>query len=87
MLGSYRLFLQIAQVSVQMAQDHIATAFHFLISKRGLSAAELSTSIGAAAADVLATSVICRAKGHKSHVASTNSHNIDMLQPLPVRQY
>ena len=23
-----------AQVSVQMAQDHIATAFHFLISKR-----------------------------------------------------
>lgn len=34
MLGSYRLFLQIAQVSVQMAQDHIATAFHFLISKR-----------------------------------------------------
>lgn len=34
MLGSYKLFLQMAQVSVQMAQDHIATAFHFLTSKR-----------------------------------------------------
>ncbi len=34
MLGSYRLFLQIAHVSVQMAHDHMATAFHFLISKR-----------------------------------------------------
>lgn len=34
MLGSYRLFLQIAHVSVQMAQDHIATADHFLISNR-----------------------------------------------------
>ena len=34
MLGSYRLFRQMAQVSVQMAHDHIATAFHFLISKR-----------------------------------------------------
>jgi hypothetical protein len=34
MLGSYRLFLQMAHVSVQMAQDHMATAFHFLISKR-----------------------------------------------------
>lgn len=57
MLGSYKLFRQIAQVSVQIAHDHIATAFHFLISKRGRSA--LSTSIGAAALDVLATSVIC----------------------------
>lgn len=34
MLGSYRLFRQMAHVSVQMAQDHIATAFHFLISNR-----------------------------------------------------
>lgn len=34
MLGSYRLFLQMAHVSVQMAQDHMATAFHFFISKR-----------------------------------------------------
>lgn len=34
MLGSYRLLRQMAQVSVQMAQDHMATAFHFLISKR-----------------------------------------------------
>lgn len=32
MLGSYRLLRQIAHVSVHMAQDHIATAFHFLIS-------------------------------------------------------
>lgn len=32
MLGSYRLFLQMAHVSVQMAHDHMATAFHFLIS-------------------------------------------------------
>lgn len=34
MLGSYRLLRQIAHVSVQIAQDHIATAFHFFISKR-----------------------------------------------------
>ena len=34
MLGSYRLFLQMAHVSVQMAHDHMATAFHFLISNR-----------------------------------------------------
>lgn len=34
MLGSYRLLRQMAQVSVQMAHDHMATAFHFLISKR-----------------------------------------------------
>lgn len=33
-LGSYRLFLQMAQVSVQMAHDHMATALHFLISNR-----------------------------------------------------
>lgn len=32
MLGSYRLFRHMAQVSVQMAQDHMATAFHFFIS-------------------------------------------------------
>ena len=36
MLGSYRLLRQMAQVSVQMAQDHMATAFHFLISNRFL---------------------------------------------------
>lgn len=58
MLGSYRLLRQIAHVSVQIAHDHIATAFHFLISNRGRSA--LSTSIGAAAFEVLATSVICK---------------------------
>ena len=34
MLGSYRLLRQIAHVSVHIAQDHIATAFHFLISNR-----------------------------------------------------
>lgn len=34
MEGSYRLFLQMAQVSVQMAHDHIATAFHFFTSNR-----------------------------------------------------
>ena len=34
MLGSYRLLRQIAHVSVQIAQLHIATAFHFFISKR-----------------------------------------------------
>ena len=33
--GSLRLFLQIAQVSAQISQDHIATALHFLISKCG----------------------------------------------------
>lgn len=34
MLGSYKLLRQMAQVSVQIAHAHIATAFHFLISKR-----------------------------------------------------
>jgi len=34
MLGSYKLFLQMAHVSVHMAHDHIATAFHFLTSNR-----------------------------------------------------
>lgn len=34
MLGSYKLFRQMAHVSVQIAQLHIATAFHFFISKR-----------------------------------------------------
>ena len=34
MLGSYKLLRQMAHVSVQIAQDHMATAFHFLISKR-----------------------------------------------------
>ena len=33
--GSYRLLRQMAHVSVQMAHDHMATAFHFLTSKRG----------------------------------------------------
>jgi hypothetical protein len=33
--GSFKEFLQMAQVSAQMSQDHIVTAFHFLISKRG----------------------------------------------------
>lgn len=32
-LGSCRLFLQIAHVSVQIDQDQTATAFHFLTSK------------------------------------------------------
>ena len=35
MEGSLRLFLQIAHVSAQMSQLHIATAFHFLISNLG----------------------------------------------------
>uniref|UniRef100_A0A7S4MYK5 Uncharacterized protein n=1 Tax=Odontella aurita TaxID=265563 RepID=A0A7S4MYK5_9STRA len=35
MLGSFREFRQIAHVSAQMSHDHMATAFHFLISKRG----------------------------------------------------
>lgn len=35
MLGSLRLLRQMAHVSAQMSQDHIATAFHFLISNRG----------------------------------------------------
>ena len=30
--GSFNEFLQMAQVSAQMSQDHIVTAFHFLIS-------------------------------------------------------
>lgn len=32
--GSFREFLQIAQVSAQISQDHMVTAFHFLISNR-----------------------------------------------------
>lgn len=35
MLGSLRLLRQMAHVSAQMSHDHIATAFHFLISNRG----------------------------------------------------
>jgi len=35
MEGSLRELRQMAQVSAQMSQDHMATAFHFLISKRG----------------------------------------------------
>lgn len=33
--GSYRLLRQMAHVSVQMAHDHMATAFHFFTSNRG----------------------------------------------------
>lgn len=35
MLGSLRLLRQMAHVSAQMSHDHMATAFHFLISNRG----------------------------------------------------
>lgn len=35
MEGSLRLFRQMAHVSAHMSHDHIVTAFHFLISKRG----------------------------------------------------
>ncbi len=44
-----------AQVSAQMSQDHMATAFHFFISKRGTGAAALEDfffSEGAAASDI-----------------------------------
>lgn len=34
-LGSLRLLRQMAHVSAQISHDHIATAFHFLISNRG----------------------------------------------------
>lgn len=53
--GSYRLLRQMAHVSVQMAQDHIATAFHFLTSKRlvpggrGAGAAALAFPLGSGA--------------------------------------
>lgn len=49
-----------AHVSVQMAHDHMATAFHFLISKRGRLPASTSmrSSVGAAGPEVVATSVI-----------------------------
>ena len=35
MEGSLRLLRQMAQVSAQMSQLHMVTAFHFLISNRG----------------------------------------------------
>jgi hypothetical protein len=35
MLGSLSEFRQMAQVSAQISHDHMATAFHFLISNRG----------------------------------------------------
>ena len=36
MEGSLRELRQIAQVSAQMSQDHMATAFHLRISKAGV---------------------------------------------------
>ncbi len=33
--GSFNEFLQMAQVSAHISQDHIVTAFHFLISNLG----------------------------------------------------
>ena len=51
--GSLRELRQMAQVSAQESQDHMATAFHFLISKRGAGRdflADFFLSVGAAAA-------------------------------------
>jgi hypothetical protein len=66
MLGSYRLLRQMAQVSVQMAQDHIATAFHFLISKRLPDLEPLPLSAGAlgsaASTSMASTSAMAPAK-------------------------
>ena len=45
MLGSVSLLRQIAHVSVQMSHDHIAHAFHFLITKRSGFAAELAEAV------------------------------------------
>ena len=46
MLGSLSEFRQMAQVSAQISHDHMATAFHFLISNRG---AELELPVVVAA--------------------------------------
>jgi hypothetical protein len=62
MLGSYKLLRQIAHVSVQMAQDHMATAFHFLISNRGFVLESMSIAVHSSwgVPEVVATSVILR---------------------------
>ena len=53
------LFRHIAQVSVQMSQDHIAQAFHFLITKRSVVAGALAAGVcdaeAAAATEVAMT--------------------------------
>ena len=46
--GSFKEFLQMAQVSAQISHDHIATAFHFLISNRTAAGAEDDVTADAA---------------------------------------
>jgi hypothetical protein len=42
--GSLRELRQIAHVSAQISHDHMATAFHFLISNRGVVVVSLDLS-------------------------------------------
>ena len=42
--GSFNEFRQIAHVSAQISQDHMVTAFHFLISNRGAEVEEEAVS-------------------------------------------
>ena len=61
------LLRHIAQVSVQMSQDHIAQAFHFLITKRSVVAGALAAGVSgaeaAAASEVAMTKFEERALG------------------------
>ena len=45
MEGSFNELRQMAQVSAQMSQDHIAQAFHFLITKRSVVAGALAAGV------------------------------------------
>lgn len=64
--GSLRELRQMAQVSAQESQDHMATAFHFLISKRGAGRdflADFFLSVGAAAAAAAAAGGLALSAG------------------------
>lgn len=66
MEGSLSEFRQMAHVSAQISHDHMATAFHFLISKRGAVVVVVAAAAaldGAAAASVV---LVCIHHGSQS---------------------
>jgi len=73
--GSLRELRQIAHVSAHISQDHMATAFHFLISKRGganafdvfflgsdAAASDISTSFGGSWVALGSLLIVCLLK-------------------------
>lgn len=77
--GSFNEFLQIAQVSAQMSHDHIVTAFHFLISKRGATVdEELLSSLTPELSSIMATStsLFSSAIDQKSFWLRAPSHEV-----------